>query len=143
MRFFKSVILIVMLLQNSPLKTDELNICPVVDSPSKFNRQFITVEGMASKVDKSTARAGSKETTFVLRNLSGCSARILYSTTKCKRGRLPRFRDSEPGTFDCNQTKNGGRSRPLETIGNYEFATATLSTLLQSSAASHARCRMI
>jgi hypothetical protein len=78
MRFFKSVILIVLLLQNSALKADELNICPVVDSPSKFNHQFIAVEGMASKVDKSTARAGSKETTFVLSNLSGCAVIVYF-----------------------------------------------------------------
>jgi hypothetical protein len=78
MRVFKSVILIVLLSQNSPLKADELNICAVVDGPSKFNHQFIAVEGMASKVDKSSSRSGSKETTFVLRNLSGCEVLVYF-----------------------------------------------------------------
>jgi hypothetical protein len=78
-RSLASATLVVLLSLTSIIHAAETNVCRVSASPSSFDHQQMTLEGIVAGLAKSTSRSGGKDMTFILRSPAGCGAVIVYA----------------------------------------------------------------
>jgi hypothetical protein len=54
------------------------DVCAVSVHPENFERQRLTLEGIAAGLMKGTSRSGTKYMTFLLRSAAGCGSVFVY-----------------------------------------------------------------
>jgi hypothetical protein len=57
----------------------EVGVCAIVDKPTSFNHQTVTLQGIVMALKETTSRRGNDYTTFKLQDPSGCGAVNIFA----------------------------------------------------------------
>jgi hypothetical protein len=60
-------------------KAAEVAVCSIIDTPTSFDHQAVTLQGTVTGLKETTSRRGNEYTTFKLQDPSGCGAVTIFS----------------------------------------------------------------